>query len=113
MRRVRNEKERVSGLELRECAFDFPAILCGGALHTLLLHSEILVRRNRILLLKENACTNLAFSPKPVIYSLRKNMSASAAKVSKKELNSNHDGADETSGKEWRPPVHRHFHFLH
>lgn len=26
-------------------------------------------------------------------------MSASAAKVSKKELNSNHDGADETSGK--------------
>ena len=30
-------------------------------------------------------------------------MSASAAKVSRKE-NSNHDGADETSGKEWRPP---------
>lgn len=37
------------------------------------------------------------------------NMSASAAKVSKKELNSNHDGADETSGKEWRRPAHRHF----
>lgn len=43
--------------------------------------------------------------------------------MSKKELNSNHDGADETSGKqgvvvvvvgggEWRPPVHRHFHVL-
>lgn len=34
-------------------------------------------------------------------------MSASAAKVSKKELNSNHDGADETSGKkgEWRPSL--------
>lgn len=39
-------------------------------------------------------------------------MSASAAKVSKKELNSNHDGAEETSGKEWRPCEHRHFHFL-
>jgi len=29
-------------------------------------------------------------------------MSASAAKVSKKELNSNHDGGDETSGKKER-----------
>lgn len=40
------------------------------------------------------------------------NMSAPAAKVSKKELNSNHDGADETSGeaapgagREWRQPA--------
>lgn len=39
-------------------------------------------------------------------------MSAQPAKVSKKEQNSNHDGADETSGKKRGPREHRHFHFL-
>merc|ERR1712131_566800 len=47
--------------------------------------------------------TDYSFSS--LLHSTYKKMSASAAKVRKKELNSNHDGADETSEKEQQEAI--------
>ena len=55
------------------------------------------------LLLQENQLLTALFPSGAGYSQLRETMSASAAKVSKKELNSNHDGADETSGKQGLP----------
>ena len=70
------------------------------------------LRQKHVLLPAERPRERQIHIQKLQIHSLRQTMSASTAKVSRKELNSNHDGADETSGKEWRPSQHRHFHLF-
>jgi len=65
----------------------------------------IIVSRNRLQGGRSSTSTSLKiawFSLKTPLVVISEIMSASAAKVSKKELNSNHDGGDETSGKKER-----------
>lgn len=66
----------------------------------------IIVSRNRLQGGRSSTSTSLKFfawfSLKTPLSVISEIMSASAAKVSKKELNSNHDGGDETSGKRER-----------
>lgn len=96
-RRVRNER-----LPVTSSLFFGSYIVWKAAARCWLLHAELYSELT--LSCSRRFRFTIPFSPSDVCRLIsssekKRKMSASAAKVSKKELNSNHDGADETSGK--------------